>query len=300
MIKNKVKPNLKQVICNVLLIINQNILIIQILFFLIGCSLWFFQNSFYSNSHIHDTSLMPQPWFKFLPERLSTDSNFSYSCIESFDENNFIIRSLGTSDLSIIIEISNENSKYIRNLFRWPLAHDIYISYSNYNPQIIHSFLPPVLAYLQFDTNNSLNEIHIQKNSIVPMDLLKTIITIFSYNSPYKLSFSSLPSEDNEKMNFPYLSIKLPQILLSKIDSLVSSLDRMENQFVHGPMLYTVKSTAKSKVNLNEKLLGIPYIMSFAFISVIPHLLSLAIVPIAVKSLILASSCSLIVLFSIR
>lgn len=245
---------------------------------ILGWVLLMFQNFFFQSSNIHETSLMPQPWFKYSISKISSDffNSSRTSHIEYYSINQFFIRSFGSSDLSIIVEFPRRHEKYISNLKSWPFSHDYFFSlYQHHNESLITNlsnnfsqilnYLPTVLCHLKFIENNS-STLIIERSPEVPMDLLKLVYLIFTNQKSRRFQNDVIIKHVFSRTKYPYLVIHSSS--LEMIEPLISSLDRMENIFIHGPMLYKAQS--------NSSILGITYILLLAFLSTSPHLLSLA------------------------
>lgn len=226
--------------------------VIRVMMIVSGMLLMFFRDLFVQKVDIHETALRTNKFQKLT--KIHRKEIFKMSDYK-IGNDAYLFRANGQSDFSIILMIQqNYIEKMFEKIYRSFMAHDVLICSSECNVSAYLDFLPKVISKFNL-TEQRESTCNISKGT--PLDLVK-IVT--SSMGPFK---NIQHVNDDVKIN--QINIGVPETKFDSLQAVLFSINKMENIFFRGPMMYEIRSE-NSFVNLS--------ILYIAFLLVIiPYLI---------------------------
>ena len=225
-VKTMLRNKLSYLFSNIIKICYRQSKLISILLSISTIFFYIFEEDFFSiNPNIQETALMVSPGIKLNYQQ--TDNS-----IYNSDSNFYIIRSSGTSTLSIILSgdyffdfFKDKSPKYF--------AHDIVVCNGKCDYSQFYGLIPQTIAEISFEEIQTTNST-LYFSSETPLDLIIACQKAFNINFKKEKRIRS--------KGHPYIQLAISKKYFSNIDSLLDALNRMENIFIHGQMIFYRKN----------------------------------------------------------
>lgn len=193
-----------------------------------GILLIVFRNLFIQNFGISDTSLRTSSYQQLT--KLHQKHIFKQSDYK-IDDDAYLYRANGQSDFSIVLMVQrNYIDKMFDKIYGSCIAHDVLIVPNDCNISKYLYILPRVLTTLNL-TFQKESTCNISKG--IPLDLVKVVTSAMG-------PFKEIKHINNKEIN--QIDIGVPETKFNSLQTVLSSINKIENIFIHGPMMYEIKS----------------------------------------------------------